>query len=152
MNEWIRESNLIEGVDEPEEDRRSLRAWRWFVKQQLTPENVLKLHRKIMLRKLGKEAGHLRVCGVMVGSRICPHYQNVPGLFYGWFKLWLNACHNRTIQKAHIQFEEIHPFVDGNGRTGRMVMNWQRVQAGMEPLCIKASERWEYYRWFEEKT
>lgn len=142
---------MIEGVDELEEDRRSLRAWRWFVKQQLTPDNVLKLHRKIMLKKLGREAGRLRTCNVSVGSRVCPRYEYVPNLFKNWFAWWSPMYRASTIQIAHVHFEEIHPFVDGNGRTGRMVMNWQRVQAGMGPLCIKASERWEYYKWFEAK-
>lgn len=150
MNEWIRESNLIEGVDELEEDRRSLRAWRWFVKQPLTVDSVFKLHRKIMLKKLGKEAGRLRTCNVMVGSRLCPRPEYVPNLLLIWFGLWETAQTSTSIKEAHVHFECIHPFVDGNGRTGRMVMNWQFVHSSMNPLCIKASERWAYYNWFKE--
>jgi len=49
----------------------------------------------------------------------------------------------------HIHFEKIHPFVDGNGRMGRILMNWQRVKVGLQPLIIWASERQAYYAWFK---
>lgn len=147
MNEWIRESNLIEGVDELEEDRRSLRAWNWFLKQSfLTRRVILEVHRKIMLKKL-KEAGRLRRCNVSVGGRICPHYSQVDDLLYFWIN---GSAKTMTPERAHVIFEKIHPFIDGNGRTGRMIMNWQRVKAGEEPLLIRAAERWSYYKWFDE--
>lgn len=149
MIEWIRESNLIEGVDEIDEDRRSLRAWNWLCKQPfLTLEVVLKLHHKIMRRKLGCEAGRLRTCNVYVGNRTCPHYDLVPQLLHYWLHGYAKVL---SPEKAHVEFEKIHPFVDGNGRTGRMIMNWQRIHEGLDPLCIKAAERWAYYEWFDEE-
>lgn len=147
--EWIRESNLIEDVDDHEEDARSSRAWRWFINEDLTPSNILKLHKRIMLKKLGSQAGKWRTCQVWVGGREgIPH----PEIEHA-IELWLYdyAALNPDqdiIQLFHVRFEHIHPFVDGNGRTGRMLMNWQRVKAGLGPLCIKASERWKYYGWF----
>jgi len=48
----------------------------------------------------------------------------------------------------HINFEKIHPFIDGNGRIGRMLLNWQRVKLGLPVLVIKESEKQEYYKWF----
>jgi Fic family protein len=41
------------------------------------------------------------------------------------------------ILDTHIQFERIHPFSDGNGRTGRMLMNYSLLQEGFPPLIIE---------------
>ena len=53
------------------------------------------------------------------------------------------------ITENHVKFESIHPFVDGNGRTGRLLMNWIRIKIGLPILVIKESEKFEYYKWFE---
>ncbi len=46
----------------------------------------------------------------------------------------------------HVQFERIHPFQDGNGRIGRLVMFWQCLQARIVPFIITEELRWFYYR------
>ena len=46
----------------------------------------------------------------------------------------------------HVQFERIHPFQDGNGRVGRLVMFWQCLQAGVVPFIITEDLRLFYYR------
>ena len=54
------------------------------------------------------------------------------------------------IKDDHIAFEAIHPFIVGNGRIGRIIMNWQRdkVDKILPILVIKESEKWDYYSWF----
>lgn len=47
----------------------------------------------------------------------------------------------RVILEFHIQFEKIHPFSDGNGRTGRMVMNYSLLENNLAPLIIKKEEK-----------
>lgn len=147
--EWIRESNLIENIDDPKEDRRSYMAWLWFKKQPLTLESIKKVHRRITWKQLkGKDRGNWRICNVRVGNRICPHYENVHRLMNEWIDHNKESLKKWTIKETHVEFEKIHPFRDGNGRTGRMILNHQRMTDGMTPLCIKASERWDYYLWF----
>lgn len=46
----------------------------------------------------------------------------------------------------HVQFEQIHPFQDGNGRVGRLLMSWQCLQAGIVPFIITEDFRLFYYR------
>jgi len=49
-----------------------------------------------------------------------------------------------AILDTHIQFERIHPFSDGNGRTGRMIMNYSLLQEGFPPLIIEKGTKSQY--------
>lgn len=50
----------------------------------------------------------------------------------------------------HLEFEGIHPFVDGNGRTGRLLLNLDLIQSGYIPITIKFEDRRKYYDSFDE--
>lgn len=49
----------------------------------------------------------------------------------------------------HILFEGIHPFIDGNGRTGRLILNLELIKAGLLPINIKFTDRRRYYECFD---
>ena len=50
----------------------------------------------------------------------------------------------------HLHFEKIHPFIDGNGRTGRLLANLELMKAGYPPIDIKFADRHVYYDCFNE--
>ena len=150
--DWIRESNLIEGIDDPKEDARCFKVWCELQRKKWSVATVLWIHRRIMFVLNRSIAGKLRQCSVRVGGYIAPDYLEVPDRLSAWV-WWGELTHTQgweEIRWAHILFEKIHPFEDGNGRVGRMLMNWQRKKAGLEPLLIEARNRHDYYAWLRE--
>ena len=49
----------------------------------------------------------------------------------------------------HLEFEGIHPFIDGNGRTGRLILNLDLIRNGYPPINVKFTDRKRYYDAFD---
>jgi Fic family protein len=55
----------------------------------------------------------------------------------------------QTCALFHLDFEGVHPFIDGNGRTGRLILNLMLMQAGYPPINVKFLDRTRYYACFD---
>ncbi len=53
------------------------------------------------------------------------------------------------VARFHLEFEGIHPFIDGNGRTGRLIMNLDLIRNGYPPINVKFTDRKRYYEAFD---
>jgi Fic family protein len=111
------------------------------------------LHRRITLKQLPeRQRGKWRTIQVYVGGHTPP----APVFVVSQIGQHLNHLRHdyKTLdpKAMHVQFETIHPFVDGNGRTGRMLMWLHEVKQGKEPTLLKAEERQKYYNWFRRSN
>ena len=67
------------------------------------------------------------------------------------YQQWGETMHIvERVANFHLHFESIHPFIDGNGRTGRLIMNLQLIKEGLPAINIKFADRKKYYDAFEE--
>lgn len=67
------------------------------------------------------------------------------------YKNWAKTMHIvERVALFHLRFESIHPFIDGNGRTGRLLMNLQLIKEGLPAVNIKYTDRRSYYDAFDE--
>lgn len=169
--EWLRESNAIEGVFDEESFKQALIAWHYLrLQPKLGPGVILKTHKILMLKQplMPNEKGYWRREQVWVGGREGAPWRSVPDLVAQWCDRVVScigfskakqigevesrkqAVLEQRIKADHVEYERIHPFIDGNGRTGRMFMNWQRLQCGLPVIVIKDAEKRAYYQWFSE--
>jgi Fic family protein len=156
MEEHIRHSNLIEGIDDPAEDKQSMVAWEYLIKEPTIAhstvcrvQKIITLHQKLLPNQRGYYRG---MAGNDVNVRVGNHDAPAPAMVLDLMSNWILDCPKLTPKEAHIRFEKIHPFVDGNGRTGRMLMWWHELKLGLKPSLIKSNEadRHYYYEWFRQ--
>ena len=117
-------------------------------KQDVTESMILDLHQLILQKINVTIAGRYRTVPVRIAGStvVMPNAMKVPELmseFISW--LHQNDGHPLTLAvDAHLKLVSIHPFVDGNGRTARLLMNLLLMQTGYPPAIIRKEDRKQY--------
>lgn len=124
-------------------------------RNQLRLETVLYLH-SIIMSGIDPGAGHFRQRAIYIrGAPVTPPPPDrVPELVATWLEWLDNAGLNYEplvrAALAHHAFEAIHPFVDGNGRVGRLLLNLLLMKAGYPPALLLRDWRGAYLRGMQQ--
>ena len=116
-------------------------------------ELMLLLHQMLVGGIDDKIAGRFRSPGeyVRVGTHVAPAPEDVEkliGAAIAEYTSNLSAYFLDKIAKFHLDFETIHPFCDGNGRIGRVLISYQLQCLGFPMIIIRDREKKEYYKSF----
>jgi Fic family protein len=133
-----------------------------FVKEQikrkpseLKEKDIFKIH-EIILDKIDRDnAGIYRRSPVRISGSavVLPNPRKVQDLmdeFFRWLRKEEKMHAVELAAEAHYRFVTIHPFIDGNGRTGRLLMNMILMMRGYPPAIIRKNDRLAYIKSLEK--
>jgi Fic family protein len=116
----------------------------------LSDWDIRQIHNLVLRRISPTEAGRYRQLDVKAAGteHLYPPHYLLPGLMADFIE-WLSANRSAThpveyASEAHYRFVSIHPFTDGNGRTGRLLMNLLLLKAGFPIVSISNQKREDY--------
>lgn len=118
-------------------------------KEEITNELLLDWHKKIFGMTKSDIAGKFRDYLVRVGSYLAPDWQEVKKMMNELIEFIRKSNKINPVElsaRAHYKFEKIHPFGDGNGRIGRLLMNQILWHSGCPMLIIEYKKRKSYYK------
>ena len=152
----LRQINLDRFISERElfEAKNLARVVEYISKKALEAELsldvILLLHKMLISNIRDDIAGRLRNLDewVRVGSHIAADPNDVSKLLQEMFVTYRTSSQENIIKRIarfHLTFEGIHPFVDGNGRIGRVLNNYLLIREGHVPINIKFIDRSLYY-------
>jgi Fic family protein len=123
--------------------------------QELSLDVILSLHKMLISNIRDDIAGRFRQDNeyVRVGNHIAPAPQEVVDRLEKMLAHYHATIHENIIKRIatlHLTFEHTHPFVDGNGRIGRVINNYLLIREGFVPINIKFVDRKKYYEAFNE--
>ena len=124
-------------------------------KSELDIEMILHLHKMLISNIRDGIAGRFRKSGefVKAANHIAPRPDEITSLINKMLAEYNSSTDKSIVERIarlHLTFENIHPFVDGNGRIGRVLNNYLLIREGYVPINIKHIDRASYYDAFKE--
>ena len=149
--EFLKQSNYIESEYSDLALEDAMFAWDFIRNNKdaiFSLSQVLHCHYLLLCQIDYSIAGKIRNQDVWIGGCHKPFISTQ--LITDDLEHLLMQMNRGTIEpkEAHIQFEFIHPFLDGNGRVGRIFYNAHRKKLNLPIHIIKESEKEKYYEWF----
>lgn len=119
---------------------------------KFTPDFIKLVHLRLM-NGIISNAGQVRNHGVRIqGSRVAlANYLKIPDLLEEWCSMANSKTKDniKLFAECHAKFEKIHPFSDGNGRTGRLLLFAMALSRNLVPPILKREKRVAYYKYLE---
>ena len=123
-------------------------------KGKLTERIIKEIHSLVLMDKPQDKGVYRKVDVNIMGAKHKPAApMHIQEKMEKLIKDYYSLAEPNIIKKLawlHINFESIHPFIDGNGRTGRLIVNLELMKNGYPPIDIKYSDRKRYYDAFDE--
>ena len=120
---------------------------------EITIRTIKMFHYLILKNIMDSEAGRFRIKKVIISgaSHTPPEALKVEELMDDLVSTYHDSQEHPVLKAAkfHVDFVKIHPSVDGNGRTGRLLLNYALIQNGYLPIIIEASEKSKYYDYLD---
>ncbi len=154
--EFLDNSNAIESEYSKEALEYAVKAWEYMkeINYYISMGCIMKVHSILMWLLRHDIAGKLRNCDVMIGGKrkvFVSEFLLKEQLRQLCIYIETSIEYQQDKSKElHVDFEDIHPFEDGNGRVGRIIYNAHRLRLGLPIHVIhEGKEQMEYYKWFK---
>ena len=137
--EVINHKEAIDYVEAIVQNQEALSEWQ-----------IKSIHRLVLKNIDDRNAGQYRQENVVIAGaeHMPPDFIKVPEVMAGLVAWYIGSSALHPVECAarlHVDFVGIHPFVDGNGRTSRLLMNFELMRHGFLPVIIPVEQRLAYY-------
>lgn len=148
----INEGEVLEGKNMRDiyETINTRKAFDWIMqhKPRINEKDILKLH-EILIKDTGVSIGYKRLPNFLLGRTVKTtppaQVENEMRELINWYNDSINLHPLQLTALFHGRFEKIHPFEDGNGRVGRLLINVILLNHGYPPLIIRKTQRVKYF-------